>query len=131
MEFIAKYQVLFSLGINLAIGFGLWIWSAALGNRLIAYVRVKDLNKSLDERDAANRLRDDAVRGLDHRVTVIEASIEHMPTKESLHELALTVRELKGEMMRVGAELKGHHAILTAVSSRVEVMDQFLRERGQ
>lgn len=67
------------------------------------------------------------VDGHGDRITAIEASLKHLPTGQVLHDLALSVENLRGEIKKTGAEMGGIKELLENMTRQVQVMDTFLR----
>lgn len=63
----------------------------------------KELQKSGDERGARADL---ATATIERRLVHVEYRISEMPTKESIHRLELSIRDVQSDIRKVSADLK-------------------------
>ncbi len=61
------------------------------------------------------------LKGHDRRIQAVEGQLQHLPSKDAFHQLALTVAKLEGHLTRLD-EAVG------AVNQTVHSIDRYLRE---
>jgi len=64
------------------------------------------------------------VEGLEERVAVVESELEHLPDRELVHAMELSLRDLQGEMKVLVERIKP----IAATSARLEA---FLLDQGK
>lgn len=81
-------------------------------------------------RDSANRNEIDDIRdasaGLDRRMTRVESRLDDAPTATALHEVALSLEHLSGELKVNNARLEGLEKIVTRLESITDRQEQHL-----
>lgn len=101
---------------------------AALGLALL-YLRQQfptraeflDLRKSGDERGAR---AEQATAAIERRLVHVEHQIADMPTKESIHRLELSIRDVQGDIRTLSADLK-------PVAETTRRLNEFLLEEAR
>lgn len=66
------------------------------------------------------------VDGLEARTGTIEGAVNHLPTREDTHALALSMSDMRGDVRSVAARLDGIEKIMAATSRKVEMIDEHL-----
>lgn len=64
------------------------------------------------------------------RVTDIEKKISNMPTVEVIHQLALSITELKGELRGIPLRFERVDALAERLQKQVDRVEEFLDQRG-
>lgn len=77
--------------------------------------------------DARLTAQSERLNSGDARFTLIESQLQSLPTAANLHELALGIERLAGDMRAMGARLEGIEALHETLKHHVSVMDEFLR----
>lgn len=109
----------------------LFSWRASIRRTEISDFneRIAQVEAQMEKAEDASSVRDDMqvkeIRSLHDRVSHVETQLDHMPTKDSVHRLEVTVEGIKGDMRSVSDRLG-------AVSSSVGRIETFLlAERGR
>ena len=74
-------------------------------------------------RETADKVQQQEIKLTEHdrRIQKVEGELEHMPTKDELHELQLTMSGIAGKLERFEGEL-------SSVSRTVTRIEEYLRE---
>ena len=70
------------------------------------------------------------IRGLDVRMTVIEAGYRVLPTQGSVHEMNVRVAEIAGELKAMNARLRGQGELLERIERTVMRHEDHMLSRG-
>lgn len=113
--------VIFMIATVFAVGG--WVITLYLGEKLRQGVA------ECASRSAVDTLRD-RVDGHALRLTTMEALLAHMPRAEQLTALTVSIADLRGEVRAVGENVEDLQRNLTALTRRVDLMDDHLRGKA-
>ena len=91
----------------------------AIGSVIYAHVRTKD---------AARRQQ---IADLDSRMTRAESKLEETPTSKAIHELALSIEHLGGDLRATVERLNGLSGIVERLEQATVRQEDFLRGGGR
>ena len=112
MEFVSKFGWLFALGLNLVLA---WVaWSARN-----AFVPADKFHKELTARD-------DARAELEKRLIRAEAELEDKPTANALHELAVSITGIGGDLKALVARTDGLEGLVRRLETVADRQEQYL-----
>lgn len=66
---------------------------------------------------------------LEQRIGTIEGAVNHLPTREDTHQLALSLADMRGDVRGVAARLEGMEKLIAATGRKVELIDEHLQGR--
>lgn len=67
---------------------------------------------------------------LEKRVEDIERRMENVPSMQGLHDLHISLTEVKGELSKIDAVINGHVTLMRRLESVVTRQEEFLLTRG-
>ena len=67
------------------------------------------------------------VETLAARMNTVEGAVNHLPTREDTHQLALSLSDMRGDLRSVAARLDGIEKVISTTSRRVELIDEHLK----
>lgn len=70
------------------------------------------------------------IDGIKARLGTIEGAVNHLPTREDTHQLALSLADMRGDLRGVAARLDGIEKVISATGRRVELIDEHLKSAG-
>jgi uncharacterized coiled-coil protein SlyX len=91
--------------------------------------RRKDVDKQFDEIGGTFKKGSDRMDGLERRIQTVEQTVAGMPAKSDLHELALVITEMGGDMKALRANMKAIAESMARTESIVSRHEDYLREK--
>lgn len=88
------------------------------------FVSKTDLSTAFVDRDANVGKALDKIDRAEDRIAALENELRHLPDRDSVHRMELSLRDLKGELKAVGEQLKP----VAAISERLQ---EFLLEQAK
>lgn len=84
-------------------------------------------------RDVDGRMDRQAERiaGVDHRLTSLEQTVGGLPGQADLHQIALQLREMSGDMKAMGAQLQGQTDMLRRMDRTVDRHEEHMLKGGK
>ncbi|KAB6715845.1 DUF2730 family protein [Roseobacter sp. TSBP12] len=105
----------------------------SIANILYTWWRTRD--KDVEKRDQAieERFKVGSARmdRLDGRVASVEQALRGQPTREDLHELHLSLKEMQGEMKAMVAVMEGNSKIMSRLETIVARHEDHLLDGGK
>ncbi|WP_339696089.1 DUF2730 domain-containing protein [Celeribacter baekdonensis] len=105
----------------------------SIANILYTWWRTRD--KDVEKRDKAIseqfRLGGERMGLLEGRVTIVEQALRGQPTRENLHELHLSLKEMQGEMKTMVAVMEGNSKIMSRLETIVARHEDHLLDGGK
>lgn len=95
-------------------------------NILYTWWRTRDQN--VETRFKAGSERMDR---LDQRLASVEQTLRAQPTKEDMHQLHLTLKEMQGEMKTMAAVIEGNNKIMERLETVVQRHENHLLDGGK
>ena len=106
----------------------------ALAAWFLLYMRAKFLprgeaDSKLSATEARLTAQSERLNAGDARFQLIEDRMKAIPSPAQLHELALGIERLSGDLRTMGARLEGVEALHDTLKHQVSIMDEFLRTK--
>lgn len=121
MDWNAAKVALDTLALVLAIG--AWLYTWRVSHHQARRAEIDELNKEM----AAERgRRRHDVEELSVRLTRAETQLGHMPTRDSFHELAVSIERLAGDLRSTVSRLDGVDNIVKRIETITNRQEDFL-----
>ncbi len=116
IETIREFQGLIALAVSLLIGVFAWAFRS-------------EVQKMVADRASSAALARVAtqVEDVDRRVISIEERLMTLPSAEQMHQLALRIETLAGDVRSTLAQLAGTNEMLRGHARKLDLIDDFLR----
>lgn len=109
------------LALAVSVGGTLYAWLTRSGKEAGEHVAKLELQikNDLKDRDLALKDRDDKINSLEDRVSRLEGEINHLPDRDTVHRMELSLSEMRGD-------LKAMTERLVPVASISDRLQEFL-----
>ncbi|WP_304616961.1 DUF2730 family protein [Paracoccus sp. (in: a-proteobacteria)] len=103
------------------------VWVVALSQLLTFGLTVWNLLASGSRANARTlEAHGETLHGLDARLSAVEMSMKGMPGKDEMHQLSISLADLRGDIRAMGASVDGQRQILTRLESVVSRQEDHL-----
>lgn len=100
---------------------GAWLYVLAMNRQKATAAQIDDVNAKLTAR----------CEQLVVRLTSCEAQLQSAPTRDAVHELAVAIEHLGGDLKATASDLKGLRDLVKRLESVSARMEDFLLRQGQ
>lgn len=108
------------------------VWVIALSQLLTFGLAVWNLLASGSRANARTLdAHGETLHGLDGRLSAVEVSLKAMPGKDELHQVSMSLADMRGDIRAMGASVDGQRQILSRLETVVSRQEDHLLRAGK